>query len=313
MKRNQSKSFHKEYQNGKYRLYFEEAQHLNHSKNDLPFERFNFEKILKQLFQGLMKLFVVLKYFFHTFIQKPTKQYELPWYKIGFLSLAAVFVLKSDFNFNFNVPNPALTVAYDEEEPPVSKDEAWFSALSIPSRGDAKFISIEETEKRKKKVEANPFAPVDSDDLSTLETKAYIRRFAKIAVTEMNKYGVPASIKMAQGIIESRNGGSRLAKSNNNHFGIKCFSKRCAKGHCANFNDDHHKDFFRKYESAWEGWRAHSKLLSSGRYKKLQKYGIDYVQWSEGLKQLGYATDKNYDRKLIKTIEKYKLHVLDEL
>ena len=307
MKSNQSKSFHKEYQNGKYRLYFEEAQDLNYTKNDLPYVRFNFEKILKQLFQGIMKLFVVLKYFFHTFILKPSQRYELPWYKIGFLSLAAIFVLKSNFNFTINTPNSAMAISYDEEGPPISKDEAWFSHLPVLTASETK------VEKPKKKVNANPFAPVDSDDLNTLETKTYIRRFAKIAVNEMHKYGVPASIKMAQGIIESRNGKSRLAKSNNNHFGIKCFSKRCGKGHCANFNDDHHKDFFRKYETVWEGWRSHSRLLSSGRYKKLQKYGIDYIQWSEGLKQLGYATDKNYDRKLIKTIEKYKLYVLDEL
>ena len=309
MKNNQSKSFHKEYKNGKYRLYFEEAQHLNYTKNDLPFERFNFEKILKQLVAGLMKLFVVLKYFFYTYILKRAQQYQLPWMRIGFLSLAALFILKNDFHFTFNVPNPAMQVAYDEKEPPVSRDESWFSSLPIPSEVKATPVA----KKTKKKVEENPFAPVDSDNLNALETKAYIRRFSKIAVTEMHKFGVPASIKMAQGIIESRNGKSRLAKSNQNHFGIKCFSKRCAKGHCANFNDDHHKDFFRKYGSAWESWRAHSKLLSSGRYKKLQKYGIDYHQWAKGLKQIGYATDRSYDKKLINTIEKYKLYVLDEL
>ncbi len=309
MKNNQSKSFHKEYKNGKYRLYFEEAQHLNYTKNDLPFERFNFEKILKQLVAGLLKLFVVFKYFFHTYILKRAKQYELPWLRIGFLSLATLFVLKNDFNFTFNVPSPAMKIAYDENETSPDRNEALFSSLPILTESKATPVS----KKVKRKIDANPFAPVDSDDLSELETKAYIRRFSKIAVTEMHKYGIPASIKMAQGIIESRNGKSRLAKSNKNHFGIKCFSKRCVKGHCANFNDDHHKDFFRKYKTAWEGWRAHSKLLSSGRYKKLQKYGIDYHQWAAGLKKVGYATDRKYDKKLIKTIEKYKLHVLDEL
>ena len=89
----------------------------------------------------------------------------------------------------------------------------------------------------------------------------------------MEKYGIPASISLAQGLIESRAGSSKLAVNNNNHFGIKCFSRHCRKGHCTNFTDDTHKDFFRKFPSPWESWRAHSQLLSSGRYTKLRKNG----------------------------------------
>jgi len=69
----------------------------------------------------------------------------------------------------------------------------------------------------------------------------YIQRFAKVAKSEMDKYGIPASIKLAQGLLESQAGASRLATKNNNHFGIKCFSKNCKKGHCTNFSDDSHK------------------------------------------------------------------------
>lgn len=72
----------------------------------------------------------------------------------------------------------------------------------------------------------------------------YIERFAPIAVQEMEKYGIPASISLAQGLLESRAGTSKLAVQTNNHFGLKCFSRGCKKGHCKNFTDDTHKDFF---------------------------------------------------------------------
>ncbi|MEZ4918822.1 MAG: glucosaminidase domain-containing protein [Saprospiraceae bacterium] len=143
------------------------------------------------------------------------------------------------------------------------------------------------------------------------QTRAYITRFHKIAITEMHKYGVPASISLAQGLIESQAGRSKLAVANNNHFGMKCFAKNCKKGHCSNHTDDSHKDFFRKYDNAWESWRAHSIMISSGRYKKLKKHGRDYKKWAYGLKQVGYATDKTYAEKLIRVIQRYKLHQFD--
>ncbi|MBK8554261.1 MAG: glucosaminidase domain-containing protein [Lewinellaceae bacterium] len=143
------------------------------------------------------------------------------------------------------------------------------------------------------------------------QTRRYIERFHKIAMAEMERYGVPASISLAQGLIESRAGNSTLAAKNNNHFGIKCFARNCGKGHCTNHTDDSHKDFFRNYKSAWESWRAHSIMISTGRYAKLKKYGSDYKKWAYGLRQLGYATDRTYADKLIGIIERYDLHRYD--
>ena len=143
---------------------------------------------------------------------------------------------------------------------------------------------------------------------------AYIQRFSKVAQSEMNKFGIPASIKLAQGLLESNNGKSRLAAENFNHFGLKCFSKSCQKGHCSNHSDDSHKDFFRKYQSAWESWRDHSQFLMGPRYAHLQKHDKkDYKKWAKGLKKAGYATDKKYDKKLIDLIEQYELHRFDYL
>jgi hypothetical protein len=174
---------------------------------------------------------------------------------------------------------------------------------SQPLRGGA--------EARKFAAPANPHAPVSADDIADPNVKAYVIRFSKVAKDEMQRFGVPASISLAQGLIESRAGTSKLARQNNNHFGIKCFSKNCGKGHCSNHFDDHHKDFFRKFNTPWESWRAHSKMLAEGRYKPLTKHGNDYKKWAHGLQQLGYATDKTYGSKLVDIIERYKLYRYD--
>lgn len=156
-------------------------------------------------------------------------------------------------------------------------------------------------------------SPAAPEELHEQTVKAYIEHYSKIAVTEMDKFGIPASISMAQAIIESRSGNSVLAARNNNHFGIKCFSKSCPKGHCTNFTDDHHKDFFRKFGNATDSWREHSQFLMKYRYKDLLKYGKNYHVWAKGLRDFGYATDKNYDKKLISIIERYELFKLDDL
>lgn len=141
----------------------------------------------------------------------------------------------------------------------------------------------------------------------------YIKRFAPVAKVEMENYRIPASITLAQGLLESDAGGSRLASQNNNHFGIKCFSRTCKKGHCANFTDDSHKDFFRKYGSAWESYRSHSLFLQKNRYKHLLNFApSDYENWAKGLQKAGYATDKRYADKLINLIRTLNLQEFDK-
>lgn len=159
--------------------------------------------------------------------------------------------------------------------------------------------------------EKNDQAPISAEELEPQTTEEYIDKYASVAVTEMHKYGIPASISMGQALIESRAGQSLLAKKCRNHFGLKCWSKK-HRGCCMKFKDDNNNDSFRHFEkSAWESWRAHSKLLSQGRYLELQKHGKDYRAWARGLKAIGYATDPNYAAKLIGIIERYDLHQLD--
>ena len=140
----------------------------------------------------------------------------------------------------------------------------------------------------------------------------YIERYKDVAITEMNLFGIPASITMAQACLESNFGNSMLARKANNHFGIKCHSNW--NGKKVYKDDDKKHECFRHYKSAWESFRDHSKFLKNGkRYSFLFDYKItDYKKWARGLKKAGYATASDYPQKLIGIIEKYKLYELDK-
>ena len=138
----------------------------------------------------------------------------------------------------------------------------------------------------------------------------YIEKYAPLAVSEMYRSGVPASITLAQGLLESGNGQSELARMSNNHFGIKCHNWA---GHKMFHDDDKKSECFRKYDSAEESFRDHSDFL---RYRDRYKFlfdlePTDYKGWAYGLKQAGYATDVAYPEKLIRLIEEYSLHEYD--
>lgn len=144
------------------------------------------------------------------------------------------------------------------------------------------------------------------------DTKAYIKKYRKIAVKEMKQYGVPASITLAQGILESGSGKSRLAVKARNHFGIKCTSEWHGKTMRA--DDDQKNECFRKYRKAEHSFRDHSEFLANrARYKELFELDKrDYKAWASGLKKAGYATNPNYPQLLINLIEKYDLQEYDE-
>ncbi len=141
----------------------------------------------------------------------------------------------------------------------------------------------------------------------------YIQKWAPTAVREMYRSGVPASITLAQGILESRYGLSSLASEGNNHFGIKCHKDW--KGKSMRYDDDAKGECFRVYDSAEESFQDHSDFLRYlDRYKFLfDLKTTDYKGWAFGLKKAGYATDPNYPAKLIKYIEDYKLYEYDTM
>ena len=144
-------------------------------------------------------------------------------------------------------------------------------------------------------------------------TVAYIGNYKDIAIDKMVNYKIPASITLAQGILESGNGLSTLAKKSNNHFGIKCHSGW--KGKKVYHDDDKRGECFRKYDNPEGSFNDHSKFLTGrGRYEFL--FGLepdDYKGWAKGLKKAGYATDRKYPKKLISFIENFELYKYDAL
>lgn len=143
--------------------------------------------------------------------------------------------------------------------------------------------------------------------------REYIDRYSEIAMSEMRRTGVPASITLAQGIIESGNGRSRLAVEGNNHFGIKCHNDWT--GPTIRHHDDRRNECFRKYRNAEESFIDHSDFLrNTPRYRFLFDLDpTDYKNWAKGLKKAGYATNPDYAGMLIRKIEEYGLYEFDRL
>lgn len=149
---------------------------------------------------------------------------------------------------------------------------------------------------------------------------SYIEEYKELAIIEMYRTGIPASITIAQGLHESNYGQSNLATKANNHFGIKC--KRYWNGNTYYHKDDDTnaqgkiiKSCFRAYDSAIDSYVDHSNFLKyTAHYQKLFKLSkTDYRGWAYGLKKAGYATDKKYAEKLISKVEKYNLQALDKI
>ena len=141
---------------------------------------------------------------------------------------------------------------------------------------------------------------------------SYIFKFKEIAMANMRNYGIPASIILAQGILESGAGRGDLAVSANNHFGIKCHESW--KGESVKHDDDSDQECFRKYNNPSESFKDHA-LFLTGRPRYSTLFGFtkgDYKAWAKGLRTAGYATDPRYPDKLISYIERYKLNQYDK-
>ena len=140
----------------------------------------------------------------------------------------------------------------------------------------------------------------------------YIAKYKELAIRQMKKYKIPASIILAQACLESADGRSTLATKANNHFGIKCHSSW--KGKTYRKDDDRRNECFRKYPTIEDSYKDHSEFLKNGkRYSKLFSLPLrDYRKWAKGLKEAGYATDPHYAEVLIKIIEDYQLYRYDK-
>lgn len=156
------------------------------------------------------------------------------------------------------------------------------------------------------------FSPVINAQIK-ISREQYISQYSSVAIKEMKKFGIPASITLAQGILESNNGNSTLARKANNHFGIKCHKDWT--GRTFVHDDDRPNECFRKYNSAEQSFYDHSEFLA-----KHQRYAFlfdlqltDYKSWARGLKKAGYATNSKYATLLIKIIEENQLYKFDDI
>ena len=159
-----------------------------------------------------------------------------------------------------------------------------------------------------------PFALFSQPAEYKMTRPEYVEKYKDIAIKEMLENGIPASITLAQGLLESDAGNSALAMYANNHFGIKCHGDDW-KGETYIQDDDKKDECFRKYKIAEESYDNHSEFLKSkGRYAFLfELRKTDYKGWAEGLHEAGYATDPSYADRLIKLIEDLKLYQYDRM
>ena len=155
--------------------------------------------------------------------------------------------------------------------------------------------------------------PVSAADLVwSKQYQDYFERYREVAIEQMVMHRIPASITLAQGVLESAAGRSELAVKGNNHFGIKCNGWTGRKTY---HDDDERNECFRAYGSAYESYEDHSRfLMGSPRYQKLFQLKLtDYKGWAKGLKACGYATSPTYAKKLIQIIELYELYQYDKV
>ena len=186
------------------------------------------------------------------------------------------------------------------------------------SCGTKRVIYNNKSEESKKEVKAKKEKPKKKKSKKViivpkiLNTEDYVKYYSNIAMDEMVQFGIPASITLAQGILESGAGKGRLAVQANNHFGIKCHDWNGKKIY---HDDDEEQECFRKYDNPEYSYRDHSIFLTNrGRYSFLfDLKRDDYKQWAKGLKKAGYATDPKYPQKLIDLIERYELYKYDNI
>ncbi|WP_177762381.1 glucosaminidase domain-containing protein [Flavobacterium sp. I3-2] len=187
------------------------------------------------------------------------------------------------------------------------------SEYSKKDKKDKKSKSVSKSNAKSTKGKTERLEATSKVSVTNIMVQEYIDTYKFVAMENMKMFGIPASIKLAQGILESGSGTGTLSREANNHFGIKCASNW--EGESVAFTDDAPDECFRKYKSPLESFSDHSNfLVNRSRYQQLFSLDKkDYVAWANGLKNAGYATDPKYAQKLIDIIERHELYKYDNL
>lgn len=245
------------------------------------------------------------------------------WWRIIMIAVGVHILFNKDISFQVSMGNPNLNFAQTGLAPQNNKNSKTVQTTALKTEQKTETVAKKTWKDRKANTFSNLTFVLSPDygerhnvDPKIVEQKIqnckdYVAKYKEVAIAERDKYGIPAAITLAQGLLESNAGDSRLSVESNNHFGIKCRTK-CRGCTCRNYVDDDVYDMFRVFDSVWGSYREHSKLLQNKRYVWLKKYPItDYKNWAHGLKKSGYATDKRYAPKLIKIIEELGLDKID--
>ncbi len=237
------------------------------------------------------------------------------WFKISLGILLLFLVLKKDFSFQINLKAPV------EQEIPVEEQRRYLPKAEKPEKRETftDKVGVEDLSLEHPPIEESfdisPFAHLGSSS-NTLENqlkridielvKKYIKRFAHVAENEQIKFKIPASITLANALLQSQAGQHPMAQSNNNNFGLLC-TKDWIGG-----TIEHEGQCFRDYENAWTSFRDHSLFLTTGSNNSLQQIGEEnYKGWAKALEKINFAGQKNIANQIIHTIEKYQLYRFD--
>ncbi len=233
--------------------------------------------VLRRLFSGIKLIWIAFRYRWKR-ANGNTRVggFRIPWIQIALAGIVVFLVTQKDIRFSVNLKAP-LGGNFSESEgiaTNVSQVERFGLGEMLPFG-------------RKNKAAAA--VSVEALDPSAID--GFLKRFSRVAVAEMRKFGIPASVKLAQGILESQSGRLPDNRKDNNYFGAPLSGE--------------------DYISAWENWRAHSILLRE-KYPNLFEGAFGYKQWAKGLEKSGYNSSGNYAENLVRIIEQYQLEKLDE-
>lgn len=230
------------------------------------------------------------------------------WFKVACVSLVLYLFIQKDFRFSINMNSPTES-EYMEMQPNGNTLQAVPKKEILTERKSEKKKILDKFELPsifRSTTKHNPM--VNLERLDDKLKHDYLKRFARVVINERHKFGIPSSIILACGLMNSQAGQRDIAKGGNNHFGLKCSVGWAGE------SGSYQGECYRHYENAWTSFRDHSTYLTSGKFAQLTTLeSTDYQSWASGLEQLGYGNNMDdLAKNLVSIIEEYGLAELDK-
>lgn len=232
--------------------------------------------------------------------------FQRNWFKFAIAAFLVFILVKKDLSFSINMRAPVE----QQKQQPTKKakkeksEELMTDTKGIAEKSETNLLDVSSVFSSKKGG-SSAFDALQKVDDATIQH--YLKRFARVAVSESEKFGIPASVILANATLQSYAGQREIAIQGNNQFALTCTSdwqggKKELDGTC-----------YRTYENAWTSFRDHSYYITTGRMSNLKNLkNENYKTWAKALEKANYSNDKKYASQLIKVIEKYELTKLDE-